>query len=597
MKFRRPARSCTALLLCAGLAACATLPPTGTTHVVRSVNVVDTVQGQPTGPRDVFIAGDRIAAVEPAGRRRIPDDATVIDGSGRWLMPGLWDMHAHWYEEATLPVFLMHGVTGLRQMRGYPGQYATRARGLEGTPASPRIHLASALVDGPKPASEPALKAVDEASARDIVRLVAASRADFLKVYDQVPAPAYRALVDEARRLGVRVEGHVPIALGWEAVSALGQQRSFEHLHSLMVWASADPASLHARWLAYHDELDYNAGITAAHRRESAAIHHAGYDQFDPDRFASLAAVLRENETWQTPTCVLWQARKGRLDPGAAPDPRDRLVPRWLVGFWQSWWPADDPQVVAEDFALNDRRIDYCLARTRDLHAAGVPLLAGSDTIMPFVYPGSSLHEELALMVQAGLPRLAALQTATLNPARFIGRDDLGVVRAGALADLVLLQGDPLADIANTQRIEAVAIGGRWIDAEARAAGLARIERIQAAPAVADRMAEALGEGGLEAAFAAHDALCPAPPEQVDCGLFNAWWALAGNLGAEDIDRLLTGLEARAGDDADLLVLLAQERLGRNERAPARRLIARALEVAPGDPWMLQFERGLGAAP
>ncbi|KFN45177.1 amidohydrolase family protein [Arenimonas metalli] len=592
-----PARLPAGVLLAAALATgCASLEgPAGTTLVFESVNVVDTVDGRRLPPQDVFVAGDRIVALHPAGERTGPPGATRVDGRGRWLMPGLWDMHAHWYDEATLPVFTLHGVTGLRQMRGYSGQYATRAKGIEGTLAAPRVFLASPLVDGPTPASPPAMKVVDEASARETVRIVAASRADFLKVYDQVPKAAYLALRDEARRASVRIEGHVPIEMDWREVSEGGTQRSFEHLHSMMVWTARDPAALQARWLAYHQDLAYNEGISGAKRQETAAIHHAAYDDFDPAQFAALAEVLKRNDTWQTPTCILWRARKGRLDADATPDPRMRLVPGWMQGFWASWWPKDDPEAVAADFAVNERRDAYCLARTRELHEAGVPLLAGSDTIMPYVFPGSSLHEELALMVEAGLPPLAALQAATSGAARFMGRDDLGVVRTGALADLVLVQGDPLADISNTTRIEGFAIGGKWIDSSPREAGLDRIARIVAAPAVADAMGAAAAQDGLDAAIAAYDARCPAPPEQADCGLFNAYYAvpmaLANGPDRGRIAEFEDWLETTGASDADLLSALAQARFERGELPAARRLTARALAIAPGDPLLMQLQQ------
>lgn len=587
------------ITIVACLTGCASAPraPSGTSLVFRDVQVVDTEYGRPSGARDVFVRGDRIAAITPAGRVPVPAGATVVDARDRWLMPGLWDMHAHWYDEATLPVFPLHGVTGIRQMRGYPGQYATRAKGLEGTPAAPRVYLASPLVDGPRHASAPVLAVTDANSARDVVRLVAASRADFLKVYDQIPKDAYLALLDEARRAGVRVEGHVPIELGWQEAAGIGVQRSFEHLHSLPVWTARDASRLHARWLAYHHGLNYNTGITAAQRLETAAIHNAGYHTYDPARFAAIASTLKANGTWQTPTCVLWRARRGKDDPAAPADPRLRLVPAWMQGFWASWWPKDAPEAVAADFSVNARRDAYCLARTRDLHAAGVPLLAGSDTIMPYVFPGSSLHEELALMVEAGLPPLAALQTATVNPARFLGRDDLGAVREGALADLVLLQADPLANIANVRRIDGVAIGGAWIDAHGLAKGLKRIERIAGAPAVADRMAAAVATGGLDTALAAYDALCPAPPETAECGLFNAYYAvggaLAGGPGRARVDEFHAWLERKGEGDADLLSTLAHDRFDAGDVESARRLAARALALAPGDPQLMALQRRL----
>ena len=582
-----------AVFVLGAISGCATSSATspGTSLVIRAVHVVDTEMGRRTGLRDVFVVESRIAAILPAGKVPVPSTAREINGEGRWLMPGLWDMHVHWMDEASLSVFPLHGVTGIRQMRGVAGHYATRHKKMEGTHAAPRVYLGSALVDGPRHASPPVMVVSDAKSARAAVKAVAASSADFLKVYDQIPRAAYLSLLEEARAAGVRVEGHVPIELGWEEASRIGVQRSFEHLHSLPIWASRDASELHARWLAYHSGLDYNNGISAEKRLESLAIHHAAYDTYDAARFARIAQALKAHQTWQTPTCMLWHARRGRQNPGFAPDPRERLIPPWMKQFWAGWWPQNQPEVVAADFALNERRHAFCLARTRDLHNAGVPLLAGTDVIMPYVFPGSSLHEELAQMVEAGLSPLAALQSATRNPAQFMQRRDLGVIRSGALADMVLVEGDPLTDIGNTRKIVGVAINGDWRDAQAIASGLQRVEKLAAAPVAADMMAASFSKDGLDAAMATWKRNCPAPPEQMDCGLFNAFYTVGMPLRSSRersrVAEFEDWLETHGAQDPDLLATLAQAKFDQNDVAEARRVARRALQVAPGDPQLL----------
>ena len=586
------------LVLVVALASgCAGTPPSGTPAdlLIRDVTLIDVATGERIPARTVVVNDGRIAAILPSAVGA-PATARVVDGHGRYLIPGLWDMHVHWYEEASLPVFLAHGVTGIRQMRGFTSMSATRAKGIEGSIASPRVYLASPLVEGSRTATPPALHAVDAGSARDIVQLVAGSSADFLKLYDQVPREAYLALIEEAARLGVRVEGHVPIEVSWQEAASLGVQRSFEHLHSLPIWTTRSPDALHRRWMTYHARLDYTSGIDAAHRLESASIHADAYDQQDASARTGLFHALAAARVWQVPTCTLWRAR------GASPDsflgdPRMRLIPPWMRSFWAGWWPQDDAAAVASDFALNARRDAFCLAAVRDMHAAGVPLLAGTDTVMPGVFPGSSLHEELALMVEAGLTPQEALRTATLNPAEFMRRDDIGRIAAGTLADLVLLEGDPLSDIGNTTRIAGVAIGGAWLDASALHALQDRAAAVAAAPSVATGMARLLASDGLDAALSHFDTHCPAPRETADCAGADVGWqvgsALVGHAEGGRTGEFLAWFEQRMQADADALAWLSAELAERDDAEGARRVIDRILRLAPGDPMTLDLRRTL----
>lgn len=586
-------------LACAALAGCAGTPRHASPAdlVIRDVTIVDVVAGRLLPAQDVVVAAGRVTAIGPTGRMGAAADR-VVEGGGGYLIPGLWDMHVHWYDEATLPIFLAHGVTGVRQMRGYASMSASRARGLEGTVGSPRVYLASPLVDGPRPATPPALKAADAASARAIVALAARSSADFLKLYDQIPRDAYFALIEEAERLNVRVEGHVPIAVSWQEAAERGVQRSAEHLHSMPIWTAHDVDALHQRWLVYHERLDYHA-FDAARRQESAGILTDAYEHQDPQRQAALLRALAEARMWQVPTCVLWRARGDSPEVFLA-DPRMRFAPEWMRDFWTTWWPSDAPEAVAADFAVNARRDAFCLDRVRAMHAAGVPLLAGSDTIMPGVFPGSSLHEELALMVGAGLSPLDALRTATTGPAAFMERDDIGRIAPGALADLVLLEADPLLDIDNTTRITGVAIGGVWLDSPALHAALDHAAAVTAAPVVAAEMARVLAADGLDAAMAYYETQCPAPPNQANCTGWNVAWGVGGALGqhadAARMPEFLAWVEGTFHSDADALDALASQLADRGDSTGALRVVRRILELAPGDLQTMELEASLRAA-
>lgn len=554
--------------------------------VIRGVVVVDPATGSRLAGQDVLVDGNRIVAVR-ASTPIPPAAVQVVQAQGKYLIPGLWDMHAHWYDETSLPLFTLNGVTGLRLMRGDAAHYAWRARGLEGTPAAPRLYLASPLVDGKPPTSQPAFEVDTPARAREVVARVDESAADFLKVYDKVPREAYLALVDEAARRGVRVEGHVPVEVSWQEAAQLGVQRSFEHLHSLPVWAAAQPGPLHRRWLDYYRGVDYNRGLTREDRLESADIHADAYDGFDAPAFAATARVLAEKRIWQSPTCILWQARDARTREQYESDPRMRRVPGWMRGWW-SGWLSQDPEVRAAEAVVNRRRTAYCLDRVRDFHRMGVPLLAGTDVMMPYVFAGTGLHDELALMVQAGLTPAQALAAATSGPAEFMGREDIGAIREGALADLVLLDADPLVDISALGRIQGVAVGGQWVGADERARMLARIERILGAPSASSELAGKLSESGLDAAFAHYGMLCPSDPEQRDCGGFNVAYEMSMAL-AEHSEKarhleLVAWIARKFATDPDALFWAAGQFAERGRWAEAISTLDALSGIAPGYP-------------
>jgi imidazolonepropionase-like amidohydrolase len=427
---------CAVPLAALALAACSrpapkpAAPPADTALAITHVTVVDVAAGQPVADRTVVVRGGRILRVGAAPGMVIPAGATVVDGRGKFLIPGLWDMHVHALFDAEvarsfLPAFVSYGVTGVRDMGGKINvMRAARFAVQAGTLPGPRIIAAGAILDGPQPVDPTVSLAVGTPEdARAAVDSLAAYGADFIKVYTLLPRAAYFAVLREAARLHLPVAGHVPADVTTREAADSGQ-RSIEHLR---------------------DEVEpLCAAVDAACDR--------------------LLDTLRAHGTWLVPTLVVLRVKALLNDTVVLHDPRLASVPDLVRGGWETIreGKADRPAAY-----WREKRVRYLgeLALTGEAWKRGVPLLAGTDAGALYTYPGSSLHDELAQLVRAGLDPAAALRAATLGPAEFLGAtDSMGTVAAGKVADLVLLDADPLADIANTQAVRAVVLRGRLLD-------------------------------------------------------------------------------------------------------------------------------------
>lgn len=406
--------------------------------------IIDVVDGKSLHERTVVIEGDRIEAVSEEVAET-HDCTNQVDGSGKFLIPGLWDMHVHGTSRASLwPVYVANGVTGVRDMFGASDHQALRSR-LAAAPVKPRVHMSGPLLDGP-PGIWPGSKLVVSADeARQAVSAQAVAGVDFIKVYQLLSRDAYFAIMEEARRLGLPAAGHVPSSVSAREASEAGQV-SIEHLIDVAVSCSADEGSL--RTQPPQSFID-------SRRVDATAVQN-----FDVEKCKQLAEVFMRNGTWMVPTLTVSHAES--RDHEADDDARRRLLHfnaearTWL----EAAQPYPDEVLSVLEAAHNaDRKL------VSFLYEEGVPFLAGTDALNPYTFPGFSLHDELALLVESGLSPLAALQAATINPARFLGAETrLGSVEAGKLADLVLLDADPLVDIRNTTKIAGVFSDGRYFD-------------------------------------------------------------------------------------------------------------------------------------
>jgi imidazolonepropionase-like amidohydrolase len=390
------------------------------TTTIDNVTIVDVTNGRLQARRTIVIEGKRIARIvnSTAATRA----SATLDGTGMFVIPGLWDMHIHAYftndtarfhstSEVMFPLFIANGVTGVRDLgSNLEASLAARDSIAAHQLTGPRMFVSGPMLDGPTTRYAAAIKVATPDEARSAVRMLKERGVDLIKTQTLIPRDAYFAMADEARKIGIPFEGHVPREItAMEAVNA--HQRSFEHM----------------------------IGVS--------------------DTNTTLIEALARNHVWQCPTVInsVGTATDFLNDPGLA---------FWLRNSVEGWRRTAVTRVAETDSAARaaDARASRRLEQIRKMHAAKIPFLAGTDAPAGYdLVPGASIHRELELFVRAGLTPLQSLQTATLNPAIYFGKTaDLGTVAPGMIADLLILARNPLVDITNTRTVKAVVADGRY---------------------------------------------------------------------------------------------------------------------------------------
>ncbi len=398
----------------------------------------------------------------------------LIDGHGLYAMPGLWDMHMHMLNDATkpvpwdyhspdaddveqrkiyMPIYLAFGVTGTRELSGGLTSIALREQIKSGEILGPHMFVGSPLLDGPNPiwpdAANIPIDGPDRAA--EVVKQLHAQGFDFLKTYNFLSLESYRAVHETARALDMEVSGEIPISVSlWEAAK-LGH-RTVEHLTGVEFACSSREEELRAGYVARIQTLNADPAAESALEIWNRSEWEP-FESLDPERCSRLFAHLAEHDTWVVPTIVIQRMISHADDPKLANNPNFRYIDRW----------SRDLEAAADEYDP-ERHLrplhEYRAGIIDELHRASVGILAGSDQ------PGGfTLHEELEIFVESGLKPLDALRTATINPARYLGRaDELGSIAPGKIADLILLNANPLEDIHNTRSIETVIFQGHVLD-------------------------------------------------------------------------------------------------------------------------------------
>ena len=425
----------------------------------------------------VLIKAHRIVRVAQSARLKLPESTQVINGTDKYLIPGLWDMHAHTRldrvtREIVFPLNIASGVTGLRVMAGDcigEGGCATRepfAIQLKwkkeialGKLIGPRLVISSTYIDGPHPLNLGSVVVKNADEARMAVRAAKRKGVDFIKIHNNLSRESYFALADEAGKVRIPFAGHVPWVVS--AIEAANSgQKSEEHLFGVLESCSDHEKEL----LISRERLTTMAGDHFDEVRDLVQ------KQRDLLSYAlncnALFAALIKNHTWIVPTFNYWRvtAEFSFFDsPRVQDDSRLRYVPLTITKRWSELLNRALPKISQDEITLSRERFRERLAFVKRLHDAGVGILPGTDPDVIFTVPGFNLHDELRMFVDGGLTPMEALQTATRDSAEYLNMaESLGTIEPGKFADLVVLDANPLDDISNTTRIAGVVLNGRY---------------------------------------------------------------------------------------------------------------------------------------
>ncbi len=425
------------------------------TIVIDHVSVVDVRAGRLLEDQRVVIEGERIARVEPVNEAMPAGAVRIIDGRGKYLLPGLFDSHVHYISTETFgPMLIAHGVTFVRDLGAQTETIlALRDRLNRGEVDGPEMIATGAVVDGNPPTwpfSE-VCKTADDA--REAVRKLAEAGVDQIKVYSNLPLDAYKAAVDEARKKGLAAVGHVPFAVTLDDAIEAGQA-TIEHLEG------------------FDDLIARAAGVEVSLPRSyrSAFARWRLYSKADKAKLRETYNRMRIAGVAICPTLVVMQGI-GKTGDTDADDPWLEYVPSSLQGMWKrGMYKRMSPGAK--------RTVPLMQQVVLELHKAGVKLLCGTDLANPNVIPGYSLHDEMRLFQEAGVPAADVLRSATIIPAEVFGvANRLGTVEQGKTASLVLVDANPLADVRNARKIDAVFVRGQHFDRKALAELLEEAKR------------------------------------------------------------------------------------------------------------------------
>ena len=458
-----------AVLAISGITFAQAPQPVGvTTIALMHVTLIDGTGAPPKPDVTIVIAGYRIVAIGKNNAVPIPRHARTVDATGAFVIPGLWDMHAHpddpelWPtspppkdKEILLTLLIANGVTGIRDMGGdLKLLQQWRGRVGAGSLVGPHIFGCGPLLDGPKPMWPGSIAISNEEQGRLAVRDLKKQGADFVKVYSLLPRDAYFAIADEAKKLKIPFAGHVPDSVTPAEASDAGQA-SEEHLLQI-IESCSDREAIKKKV----DELREKGASPAERRIAYIETMLATYDDKKAD---ALFAKFVNNNTWITPTIVVWQNNASFEDDYSKYADRLKYMPRYIREYWDPKNNAHLKNRSPERLAAEKKLVSKYLDIIGKMQRAGVRLMTGSDFgANPLLFPGWGVHDEMSLLVNAGLTPMQALQAATKNPTTFLGVNSaVGTVEKGKLADLVLLTANPLEDINNTRKISAVIFGGR----------------------------------------------------------------------------------------------------------------------------------------
>ncbi len=432
---------------------------------IQNIATIDAKNGLKEN-QTLILKDGKIFKIAPTKDLKLSQKNNIVDGTGKYIIPGLWDAHIHFaYIEPLAPsmfdLFLAHGVTGVRDTGGQIAYVKSFKEAANNNPlTSPRVMISGPLLDGMpnvydgsspgRPPLSTGSATVDEIEA--LVNVLDSLGIDFLKAYEMLTPEQFSKITEMAKAKGLKVTGHVPLSMDVISASNAGLN-SMEHMRNLELSCASNAAALleERKQLLASGKND-EGGVLRS--RIHSAQRFKAVDNYDEDKAKEVLAVLAENETWQIPTMALY--RSVRVKENFENLPKD-IRTRWEEGL-----------AAMSDSPPSEDRKKYAAWMSKmvgKIHENKIEIMAGTDTPIGFLTPGLSLHEELSQLVESGLTPLEALKTATLNPAVYFDlEDELGWIGENTWADLVILDANPLENIHNTKQINAVLKQGNYMD-------------------------------------------------------------------------------------------------------------------------------------
>jgi len=438
--------------------------------VFDNVTLIDGTDRGAVPGMSVAIDGERIIAVAPTDKIRLGTVGTRIDGSGQYLIPGLWDMHVHLhgYRERALPLFLANGVTTIRDLSGPPATVGwIRQEVRAGRMLGPEVLMSGPVLDSPvlaRPGRTGRLAVPTPEAAEAAVDSLSSLRVDLIKVHSLTPRAAYLRIMELAKERNLTVAGHIPDSISYREAIEAGQ-RTIEHALGIEFPNSSREEAITAWYRATTHRTIQRLGpkpqLDPIFRLRLAAYDSAAasYDSAKAAAFAELAA---SKPVWFDPTLVVMEVIARGSETAIRQPPELKYTPKEMLDYDDGVPFIANP--TPAQIEAGRRKWEQIKLGMRELIRAGAKFVAGTDVpVLPQV-PGFSLQHELELLVEAGLTPLGAIQAASRNAAAAMNLSDKGTIEVGKVADVVLVRADPLARISNTREVETVVARGRLLD-------------------------------------------------------------------------------------------------------------------------------------